>query len=187
MNFRATKSVVLAVAAAATMMSASAFAQDKPAPKAPVADDSASRWDIFAGYSYLAPHGTVQVLQPDRVTILPVDYKAVNVGEIVSVSYFFNRYVGAQLEFGIHEYDSNSNNDGFFTGSAGMIFRYPTADITPFAHALAGGADVDGPEHEPRTWGPALTVGGGMDYNTPLFHHKLAIRLFQADYEYMHA
>jgi hypothetical protein len=57
MNFRVTKSVVLAVAAAATMVSAGAFAQDKPAAKPP-ADDSASRWDIFAGYSYLAPHGT---------------------------------------------------------------------------------------------------------------------------------
>ena len=35
MNFRVTKSVVLAVAAAATMLSAGAFAQDKPATKAP--------------------------------------------------------------------------------------------------------------------------------------------------------
>jgi hypothetical protein len=190
MNFRATKSVVLAVAAAASMMSAGAFAQDKPAAKAP-ADDSASRWDIFIGYSYLAPHGTVQVIQPaPGFPVEPVDYKAVNVGEIFSGAYYFNKYVGGQIELGFHEYgDSNStgNNDGFVTGSAGMIFRYPTADITPFAHALVGAADIDGPEHEARTWGPALTVGGGMDYNTPLFHHKLAIRLFQADYEYMHA
>jgi hypothetical protein len=36
-------------------------------------------------------------------------------------------------------------------------------------------------------WGPGLTVGGGMDYETPWFNHHLAIRLFQADYEYMHA
>ena len=187
MNFRVSKSVVLAVAAAATMMSAGAFAQDKPAAKAPVYGDSPSRWDIFAGYSYLAPHGTVQVEQPVTNAILPVDYKAVNVGEIFSGAYYFNRYVGAQVELGFHEYDSSSTNDGFVTGAAGMIFRYPTSDITPFAHALVGAADVDGPDHEPRTWGPALTVGGGMDYNTPLFNHHLAIRLFQADYEYMHA
>jgi hypothetical protein len=186
MNFRVTKSVVLAVAAAATMMSAGAFAQDKPAAKAPF-NDSPSRWDIFAGYSYLAPHGTVQVEQPVTLNVEPVDYKAVNLGEIFSGAYYFNKYVGAQIELGFHEYDDSSNNDGFVTGSAGMIFRYPTSDITPFAHALVGAADIDGPEHEARTWGPALTVGGGMDYNTPLFHHKLAIRLFQADYEYMHA
>ncbi len=27
-------------------------------------NESPSRFDIFAGYSYLSPHGTVQVLQP---------------------------------------------------------------------------------------------------------------------------
>ena len=36
--------------------------------KAPSYGDSPSRWDIFAGYSYLGPHDTVTVLQPDRVT-----------------------------------------------------------------------------------------------------------------------
>jgi outer membrane protein OmpA-like peptidoglycan-associated protein len=193
MNFRVTKSVVLAVAAGACLMSASAFAQDNAAPKAPApADASASRWDIFLGYSYLAPHGTVQVVQPSPgFPVEPVDYKAVNVGGLFSGAYYFNRYVGAQVEVGEHEYGSkesdHGNNDGFITGSAGMIFRYPTADITPFAHALVGAAYVGGPDHEPNTWGPALTVGGGMDYNTPLFHHHLAIRLFQADYEYIHA
>jgi hypothetical protein len=189
MNFRAKNFVSLAVAAAAITISAGAFAQDKPAAKPP-AEDSPSRWDIFAGYSYLAPHGTVQVLQPDGATIDPVQYKSVNIGEIASGAYYFNKYVGAQLEFGIHEYSGSvggQDNDGFFTGSAGLIFRYPTKDITPFAHALVGGALINGPEHEPNTWGPALTAGGGMDYNTPLFNHHLAVRLFQADYEYMHA
>ena len=190
MNFRVSKSVVLAVAAAATMMSLSAFAQDKPAAKKAPADDSASRWDIFAGYSYLAPHGTVQVEQPNSLAIEPFDYKSVNVGGIVSGAYYFNKYVGAQAEVGIHEYggsNSTQNNDGFTTVSGGLIFRYPTSDITPFAHALVGGALIGGPDHEPNTWGPVLTAGGGMDYNTPLFNHHLAIRLFQADYEYMHA
>ncbi len=39
----------------------------------------------------------------------------------------------------------------------------------------------------PYKWGPDLTAGGGMDYETPWFNHHLAIRMFQADYEYMHA
>jgi outer membrane protein OmpA-like peptidoglycan-associated protein len=182
MKFCVSKNVVLACAAAATMVSVSAFAQDKPAPKAPVAD-SASRWDIFAGYSYLAPHGTVQVIQPGSGVTEPVDYKSVDEGAIFSAAYYFNRYVGAQAELGVHP---DGKNDGFTTASGGLIFRYPTSDITPFAHALVGGARVGGPEHEPYTWGTVLTVGGGMDYNTPLFNHRLAVRLFQADYEYMH-
>jgi hypothetical protein len=190
MNFRITKSVVLSLAVAALMVPAGAFAQDKSASKAP-ADASASRWDIFAGYSYLAPKGTVEVEQPGAAhNVIPVDYKAVNIGEIVSVAYYFNRYVGIQGESGLHEYHSSGsteNNDGFATFSGGLIFRYPTSEITPFAHFLVGGALIDGPEHEPFTWGPALTAGGGMDYETPWFNHRLAVRVFQADYEYMHA
>jgi hypothetical protein len=65
--------------------------------------------------------------------------------------------------------------------------RFPDGNITPFVHALVGGALVDGPDHEAYKWGPGLTAGGGMDYETPWLNHHLAIRLFQADYEYMHA
>jgi outer membrane protein OmpA-like peptidoglycan-associated protein len=164
-------------------------AQDAPKPAAKAAaDDSPSRWDIFAGYSYLAPKGTVEVLQKDGVTVLPVTYKSANYGILGSGAYYFNKYVGAQVELGEHDLtvSSSSSNDGFFTGAGGLIFRFPTADITPFVHALVGAARVDGPEHEVMTWGTALTVGGGMDYATPLFNHHLAIRIFQADYEYMH-
>jgi hypothetical protein len=189
MNFRVMKSVVLAAAVSTSMVSTGAFGQDKPAGKpAPPPDYSASRWDIFAGYSYLAPHGTVVVPlggQPQSV-----DYKAQNIGAIVSGAYFFNRYVGAQVEVGVHDFSTDiggANNDGFETGSAGLIARYPTSDITPFVHALVGAARISGPLHQVPTWGPDLTVGGGMDYNTPLFNHHLAVRLFQADYEYMHA
>lgn len=39
----------------------------------------------------------------------------------------------------------------------------------------------------PYRWGTALTVGGGMDYALPFFHHHLAWRVFQVDYQYMHA
>jgi len=188
MNFRGTNTLVLAVAAAACFASAGAFAQDKPAAKPP-AEPSPSRWDIFAGYSYLAPHGTVQTPQSNGV-VLPYNYKSVNLGEILSAAYYFNKYIGAQGEVGVHEDGSGvggSNNDGFTTASVGLIVRYPTTDITPFAHALVGGAYIDGPDHQSAKWGPDLTAGGGLDYNTPLFHHKLAIRIFQADYEYMHA
>ncbi len=48
-------------------------------------------------------------------------------------------------------------------------------------------ARVDGPYHQPFKWGPDLTLGGGLDYETPFLDHHLALRLFQADYEYMHA
>jgi hypothetical protein len=121
----------------------------------------------------------------------------VNVGGLFSGAYFFNRVVGVQAEYAEHEWGGPSanggnigtegNDDGFMTVAGGVIFRFPAGNITPFVHGLAGGALIGGPYHEPNKWGPDLTAGGGMDYETPWFNHHLAIRLFQADYEYMHA
>src|SRR5579859_1918393 len=163
--------------------------QEAPKPAAKVSQsDSPSRWDIFAGYSYLAPKGTVDVLQPGGVTTLPETFKSMNRGVIGSGTYFFNKYVGAQVEAAGHDVFSNnsSSNGSATTIAAGLVARFPTADITPFIHGLVGVARVGGPDHEPPKWGPALTAGGGMDYATPWFDNHLAIRLFQADYEYIH-
>jgi hypothetical protein len=174
-------------------------AMSAQAAKSPGKSDSGtnpSRWDIFLGYSYLAPHGTVTTSPPSGSPV-SANYNGVNVGGLVSGAYFFNRYVGVQGEFGIHEWGTESssgsnvgthgNDDGFLTIAGGLIARDPIGVITPFAHALVGTARVDGPYHQPFQWGPALTAGGGMDYETPFFNHHLAIRLFQADYEWMHA
>ena len=187
----------VAALAVAALLPVALVAQEtaKPAPKV-AAGDQPSKWDIFAGYSYLAPKGTVNVPQGTGATTLPYNYDAVNVGGLISGAYYFNRYVGAQVELGIHEYGeeksgstvgTQGNNDGFLTAAGGLIVRYPTSDITPFVHALVGGARIDGPDHNPFTWGPHLTVGGGLDYATPLFNHRLAVRVFQVDYNYMHA
>ncbi len=176
-----------------TALSAAAVAQSTPAAKGS-SEGSPSRWDIFAGYSYLAPNGTVAT--PVGSSTVTANYDAVNVGGLFSGAYFFNRYVGAQAEFAVHEWGdsrpgtnigTHGNDDGFLTVGGGIIFRFPAGNITPFIHGLVDAEDIDGPYHNPKTWGPGLTVGGGMDYETPWFNHHLAIRLFQADYEYMHA
>ena len=82
---------------------------------------------------------------------------------------------------------SEGNDDGFMTMAGGIIFRFPSENITPFVHGLVNAALINGPYYEPNKWGPGATLGGGMDYETPWLNHHLAIRLFQADYEYMHA
>lgn len=168
-----------------------------PAAKTASFENSPSKWDIFAGYSYLAPKGTVTSLPYPGygTTPIPVQYKSDNLGFIASGARYFNNYVGAQVEGASHETmrNSSSTNNGITTIQAGLIFRFPSDEITPFVHGLVGVADIGGPSvpsgiiAHPYTWGPALTAGGGMDYATPFFNHHLAIRLFQADYEYMHA
>ena len=149
-----------------------------------------SRVDIFTGYSYFAPHGTVTTNSAITGQPYPVAYGSVDYGAIGSAAFFFNRYVGGVVEYADHEL---GKNDGFEDAAAGLVVRYPSSlGVTPFAHAMAGGARVGGPNAEPNvyhpyTWGPMLKVGGGLDYDTPLFNHHLGIRLFQADYVYQHA
>ena len=185
-DFKSVCRVLTLAAVAVTPMAL--FGQDAPkAQTKPTAGDSPSRWDIFVGYSYLAPKDTVTV-KTGPTTTTSADYKAANIGFAENVSYYFTKYVGWTVDSVQHALttDSGSSNDGFFTISTGPVFRYPTSDMTLFAHALAGGARVGGPLHEPYKWGPQVMVGGGLDYETPLFNHRLAIRLFEADYEYIH-
>ncbi len=179
---------ILLVAGTVGLGSISLLAQDSTStaskPVAP-AEPPASRIDIFAGYSYLAPHGSVTI--PDGALIGvtgPVSYSSINYGAIGSFNYFFNRYVGGQVEYANHP---DGNNDGASTGQLGMVFRYPTAEITPFVHADAGYVRLGGPYKQPYTYGPALTIGGGLDYALPFLGGHLGLRLFQADYEYFHA
>ncbi len=157
-------------------------------PAAPTPQNP-SRVDIFTGYSYLAPHATVTTNLSSGGTYTD-RLSSINEGAIGSVAYYFNRYLGGQIEY---ENSPDGRNDGISTIQAGIIGRYPVSGMTPFVHALAGAARVGGPNANPHppvhpyTWGPALTVGGGLDYGLPFFHHHLSLRLFQADYEYLHA
>ena len=160
----------------------------KPANKADVTDP-ASKWDIFGGYSYIAPHATI--VTPLDGQNLAVPYTAITGGGIVSVARYFNRHLGVEAVGDIHLENESQNpwvasKDDMSGVGVGLIYRYPTANITPFVHALAGADLVGGPYYQKDTWGAALTAGGGLDYHTPLFHHRLSIRLIQADYQYTH-
>ncbi len=168
-------------ACAVTLGAGSLGAQTAPSTPAP-AGPNPSRIDIFAGYSYYGAHGQ---LKPAGVSYSSVDYGAAG-----SVAYYFNKYVGAEVQFTAHP---DGKNDGLYFASAGPIFRAPMDNFTLFAHGLAGGARVGGPNnsgtpfyHEPYMWGPTLAVGGGMDYDLPFLSHRFSLRLFEADYRYFH-
>jgi hypothetical protein len=124
---------------------------------------------------------------------VPYSYDPVNVGGLFSGAYYFNSKLGAQVEFAEHNWGkeappsnigTHGNNDGFDTIGAGTIFRYPTGRLTPFLHGLVDLERVGGPDFNPYRWGPGLTLGGGMDLE---INHRFALRLFQADTEFMHA
>lgn len=141
-------------------------------------NNAASKWDIFVGFSYLSPKVTTDGFGN-------FDATGIRYGAIGSVSRYFNKYAGVQFEGDYHN-DNNENHPtstDFEGGSGGLILRYPSANFTPFIHALVGGESAGGYYYR-NQWGLVATGGGGLDYNTPLFDHHLALRLFQADYQY---
>ena len=174
--------------ACASLMPLAMAAQDsdKPAapPSKPATAPAPSKWDLFAGFSYLAPKGSLvnNGTQVDSA-------KSITCCADVSLARYLTNYVGVQIEGDFHKKGGNYGSvvhNQFNGGSGGLIFRVPTGDITPFVHALVGGESVSSNYYPSNKWGMVLTVGGGVDYPTPFLDHHLAIRIFQADYQYTH-
>jgi len=172
----------LALAACAVSFVVASAGAQSTLPNAP----NPSRVDVFAGYSYF---GTHSVIQPSGL-----QFSSVNIGAMGSVAYYFNRYFGGEVAVMA---GPPGQNDGFFGYYAGPIFRLPLQNYTLFAHGLAGGVDGVGVNYpgyysptsagyNPYTWGVGLVAGGGMDYDLPFFNHRLGLRLFEADYRYIH-
>jgi hypothetical protein len=178
--FRSIGRFVLAASAVSFgALSLSAQTAPSTAPLGP----NPSRVDVFLGYSYFGTHSP---LNPSGV-----EYSSDNYGAIGSGAYYFNKYVGGEVNFVAHP---DGNNDSVYTASAGPIFRLPLQNYSVFAHGLVGGADLLGPNddsaagfsHNPYRWGVGLTAGGGMDYDIPYFNNRFSLRIFEADYRYIH-
>ena len=177
----------------AALLPAALGAQITATTTSKTATDSQSRWDIFLGYSYLAPKGQI----PNTVdSMLGHNYGQINWGGIVSFARYINNNVGLQVEGDEHmqseDYPpwynqaSYNSNDDFAGGSAGVIYRYPTEHVTPFVHALVGAERV-GSIYQLDVWGLGVTAGGGLDIQTRLFNRHLAWRFAQLDYQYIRA
>lgn len=89
-----------------------------------------------------------------------------------------NRWVGVTADFS----GSYKGAGHMYTLMAGPVFSVRTKWVTPFAHALFGGATIG----EGGSSGGAFSMGlgGGMDVNAG---NHLALRLVQADWLLLHA
>jgi hypothetical protein len=148
-----------------------------------------SKFDLFAGYTAWLPNATIEGnhLSNSRQ------------GLIVSGAYYLTPTFGLELS---GDYHIATGNNSMRSVALGPIVRRPVAhDFTVFGHILGGAAEFVGPPYtifigtiyqEDRrlgpAWGPQLTIGGGIDWAVPFFHHRLTLRLLQADYlyEYFH-
>ena len=187
---------------ALAMVALMPFAAAAQGAAKPAADyTSPSRWDIFLGYSYISPNGTVNTPNYGTNATVPAKYTPVPLGAIGSISYYINKNWGLQAEGDAHpqseppctlftsgpytgdcDWAATPVANAFYGGSGGAIYRIPGAKLTPFLHVLGGAENVSGPLYQPSTWGWVITAGGGLDWE--LGHH-FAIRLVQADYQYI--
>jgi hypothetical protein len=148
-----------------------------------------SKVDLFAGYSDWIPN---RVIHGNHVS-------NARYGVIASATYYFNPAFGVEFAGDSHFASSNTSMRSV---SIGTVYRINLpARFTVFAHVLGGAAEIVGPQNPsyyglPATsnrvepaWGPQLTFGGGVDWNLPFFHHRLSLRLLQADdlYQYFNS
>jgi hypothetical protein len=185
MSFRS-RSTFPAITALALCVAAAGRAQS-PKDTSTIVPDS--RVDIYAGYAYIHPVNS---------DIHYFEYQPVeNMNVTASVSAYFNRYIGVQIE-GAY-FSGNAEHAGYdtangvkcfdvscdqlyYTAEAGPVFRLPLQRFVPFAHILGGGAKVNGPVNQPLKWGVGATAGAGVDYVLPYFNNLFALRLLQADF-----
>jgi outer membrane protein OmpA-like peptidoglycan-associated protein len=152
--------VVLAV----SLISSAALAQSDENPK----------FDLFVGYQWLHPGGTVPTPFNDPTNPTPSVVPDMPKGFGAAFTYNFDRHWGLEADFG-----QNWGSDNYETTvSGGPRFIWRTEGANYFLHSLLslnrvsiGGLGAGN--------GFGAILGGGMDL--PI-HKGLAFRLFEADY-----
>ena len=182
----------LLVLGCAVLVSTSLSAQAVPSVKGKSGETPSPKWEIFAGYSYLSPHGTVMTRTSLHGTPKPFSYVPVYGEMDFSIARFLTGHWGLEINGDIHLENDNPHpgkyepRNEFSGGSGGVIYRFRNSATTPFVHLLMGAEIADGPHWQLDHWGPVGTVGGGFDCDTSLLKHHLALRLIQADYQYVY-
>jgi opacity protein-like surface antigen len=138
------------------------------------AQETAPKFDVFAGYSYLQANPGVSGVDSFHLH-----------GGSASVAYNYNTWLSAVADFGGY-----NNGNVLSTGASGTLSTYlfgPRVSyrhfrrITPFGQVLFGAGHANSSAFKTTTSENtfAMSVGGGVDYK--LFDH-FSIRPVQADY-----
>ncbi len=139
-------------------------------------DESRSKVDIFAGYSWESP-GKIGVPAAGTTTPSPggpfVKVRGLN-GFGTSATFNFHKYLGLTADFNYHTGDQAKTSHIL----AGPRVSFTSEHFTPFGEVLLGLAHVN-PTGLKSANGFGLAAGGGFDLD---FTKHLAWRVFQADY-----
>ena len=177
MHTRLLRTLSTLLLAAATALPTAAIAQASAAGSEP---PTPSRVDIFGSYSYLRTLNSSLYRQP---------YETLPRGFIGGVTAYFNPSWGIDAEYGKQ---LNDPDYCYATVQGGLKYRRQMGRFVPFAQALGGGAQLS-PAYQHNgsanncIWGWAANGGVGIDYILPAFHNRFALRLPEADFQYVHA
>ncbi len=150
------------------LLPTTAMAQDQETPK----------WDLFVGYQWLHPGGTVP--SPFQPVNAPVGQKLGDIpqGAGAGLTYNFTPHWGLEADYGGNSNKFGSEN----TASIGPRLAWRGEGVMLFAHTLLGYNRLSVPSVDTSN-GLGAILGGGMDLNV---WKRLSLRLFEADYVWAH-
>jgi hypothetical protein len=154
----------LLVMVAVSLFSGSLFAQS----------DSTPKWDLFAGYQWLHPGGTVPTPFTDFNNPTGVNVPDMSAGFGSALTYNFDPHWGLEADLG-HNWGSSNYET---TGSLGPRFIWRTDTANYFLHTMLSLNRVSISGLNAGN-GIGAILGGGMDLPIKKW---LAFRLFEADY-----
>jgi outer membrane protein OmpA-like peptidoglycan-associated protein len=136
--------------------------------------DSNPKWDLFVGYQWLHPGGTVPAAFGDPNNPTPFKVPDMSKGFGSALTYNFDPHWGVEFDLGHNWGDGNYET----TGSVGPRFIWRTDSANFFLHTLISLNRVEVSGLNAGN-GIGAILGGGMDL--PI-RKWLAFRLFEADY-----
>jgi len=154
-----------------SLLAGSSLAQNTSKTKA---DDDYPKVDLFVGYQWLHPGGTIPA--PFHSPFAPVGMKLHDIpqGAGTSLTYNFNRFLGLEGDYGgnWNKYGNES------TASIGPRLMLRGDGVNFFVHTLLSYNRLTVKGLDPSN-GIGAILGGGMDIG--IWKH-LSLRLFEADY-----
>jgi len=147
-------------------------------------DESAPKWELFGGYSFVYPGADVHGLLPGGLVPANSFVESNPRGAGASITYNFNRWAGltgdisGDLSSGESGVAMRIDDAEFFNFSAGPKITYRTRHFSPFLEALVGehrlASEVFRSDSE-----VGFMAGGGLDLN---LNRHFALRLLRADF-----
>jgi outer membrane protein OmpA-like peptidoglycan-associated protein len=136
--------------------------------------DSNPKWDLFVGYQWLHPGGSVPSAFGNPTSPAPFKIPDMSKGFGSALTYNFDPHWGLEFDFGHNWGDGNYET----TGSGGPRFILRTDGGNFFLHALLSYNRLSVSGLNPSN-GIGAVLGGGIDL--PI-RKRISFRLFEADY-----